>query len=73
MDLGDIVRFGFIVVTPIVVVAGALVSLFAVGALFWGLEHPDELQAQVQGAFRKPLAKPKDPGKEHYYRPYWAR
>ncbi len=73
MDLADLVRFGFIVVTPIVVAAGALVSLFAVGALFWGLEHPDELRGQVQGAFRRPLAQPQPPGKDHYYRPYWAR
>jgi hypothetical protein len=73
MDIADLARFLFIVVTPIVVVAGALVSLFAVGALFWGLEHPDELRAKVQAAFRRPPAQPKTPGKDHYYRPYWAR
>ena len=73
MELADIARFAFVVVTPIVVVAGALVSLFAVGALFWGLEHPDELRGQVQAAFRRPLQQPKPPAKDHYYRTYWAR
>jgi hypothetical protein len=73
MDVADAARFAFIVLTPVVVAAGALVSLFAVGALFWGLEHPDELRGQIQAAFRQPLAQPKAPGKDHYYRTYWAR
>lgn len=71
--LADIGRFLFIVVTPIVVVAGAVFTLFAIGALFYGLEHPDELRARIQAFFRRPLADPKTPGKDHYYRPYWAR
>lgn len=71
--LPDLARFLFIVVTPIVVVAGAVFTLFAVGALFWGLEHPDELRARIQALFRRPVASPRTPGKDHYYRPYWAR
>ena len=73
MQLADVARFAFIVVTPIVVAAGALVSLFAVGALFFAIEHSDELRALIQGAFRQPLAQPKPPAKDHYYRTYWAR
>ena len=70
--LAPLVQFAFIVVTPLVVVAGAVVSLFALGALFDALEHPDELNDRVLALFRGPLAPPKDPGKEHYYKPYWA-
>ena len=69
----DLIRFLFIVVTPVVVVAGAVVTLFAIGALFYGLEHPDELRARIQALFRRPVVDGKTPGKDHYYRPYWVR
>ncbi len=72
MSLAALLQFAFIVVTPLVVVAGAVITLFAIGALFDALDHPEELSARVQGLFRRPLAPPKDPGKEHYYKPYWA-
>ena len=72
MNPAPLVQFAFIVVTPLVVVAGAVITLFAIGALFDALEHPDELSDRVQSLFRQPLAAPKDPGKEHYYKPYWA-
>jgi len=66
------VQFLFIVLVPLVVVAGGLASLFAVGALFDALEHPADLQARVEGMFRRPLRPPKTPGPDHYYRPYWT-
>lgn len=65
------IQFLFIVLVPLVVVAGALVSLFAIGALFDALEHPDALQARVEGVFRRPPRPPRTPGPDHYYRPYW--
>jgi hypothetical protein len=66
------VEFVFILLVPIVLVAGGLVSLFAVGALFDALDHPGELSSRVEQIFRRPPAPPRVPGKDHYYRPYWA-
>ena len=65
-------QFTFIVLVPLVLVAGGLVTLFAVGALFDALEHPEELRPRVEGAFRRPPAAPKTPGRDHYYRPFWS-
>jgi hypothetical protein len=69
----DLLRFGFILVTPLVLVAGALVTLFAIGAIFDALENQDELRARIQALFRGPVVDAKAPGKDHYYRPYWVR
>ena len=66
------IQFLFIVLVPLVVVAGALVSLFAVGALFDALEHPDEIKGRIESAFRRPPKPPRAPDKDHYYKPYWA-
>ena len=64
-------QFAFIVVLPLVVVAGGLLTLFAVGALFDGLENPQALRTRVEGAFR-PSPKPaRMIGPGHYYRPHW--
>jgi hypothetical protein len=63
----------FILAVPLVVVAGAVVSLYAVGALFLVLENPGALTERIESAFRRPLKPPKTAGKDHYYRPYWAR
>jgi hypothetical protein len=68
-----LIQFLFIVLVPLVLVAGAVVSLFAVGALFDALEHPGEIRGRIEGAFRRPPAPPKTPGDDHYYRPYWAK
>jgi hypothetical protein len=65
-------QFLFIVLVPFVVVAGGLVTLFAVGALFDALEHPGELQSRVDGLFRRPPRPPKTPGPDHYYQPHWS-
>jgi hypothetical protein len=70
--MADLVEFLFIVLVPLVVVAGAVVSLFAVGALFDALEHPGSIRARIEGAFRRPPMPPKTPGDDHYYKPYWT-
>lgn len=67
----DLLQFAFIVVLPLVVVAGALVSLFAVGALFDALEDPQALRARVEGAFRPTARAARIPGAGHYYQRYW--
>jgi hypothetical protein len=68
-----IIQFLFILAVPLIVVAGALVTLFGVGALFDALEHPDELRARIEGAFRRPAKASKNAGADHYYRSYWSR
>jgi hypothetical protein len=70
--MNEAVSFLFIVAVPVVVAAGALVSLFAVGALFYFLEHPGEITSRIQAALRgrpKP-SKPVPP--DHYYKAYWS-
>lgn len=66
------IQFLFIVIVPIVLVAGGLVSLFAVGALFDALEHPGELQQRVEGAFRAGPVTAHATGRDHYYQPFWS-
>lgn len=72
MDLVSVIQFAFVVLLPIVLVAGGLLTLFAVGALLYALEQPAEVKDLISGAFRRPPAPPKEPGPEHYYKPYWA-
>jgi hypothetical protein len=66
-----VVEFLFILIVPLVIVGGALVTLFAVGALFEILENPAGLSGQIDALFRRPPKEPKplDPG--HYYQRYW--
>ena len=71
--LETLAQFAFIVVLPLVLVAGGLVSLFAVGALFDALEHPEQMRQRIESAFRKPPKPARTPGPEHYYRPYWSK
>ena len=68
-----LIQFLFILAVPLVLVAGAVVTLFAVGALFDALEHPNELRGRIEGLFRQPLKTPKLAGKDHYYQPYWKQ
>ena len=65
------VQFAFIVGLPILLVAGGLVTLFLAGALLEALEHPEQLSARSEAAFRRPPRPPKAPSEEHYYKPYW--
>ncbi len=69
--MAGIIEFAFIVVLPLVIVAGGLVSLFAVGALFDALEDPQGLRARIDGAFRRAPGVPRIPGPGHYFRRYW--
>jgi hypothetical protein len=71
MSWQTIVEFGFILLIPLVVVAGVLVGLFALGALFNTLEHPEEMRARIEGAFRRPPKAPRETAPDHYYRPHW--
>ncbi|HSB61704.1 MAG TPA: hypothetical protein VLI67_08285 [Vicinamibacteria bacterium] len=66
-------RFLFIVAVPVVVVAGGLLTLFAVGALFDFLENQEAAARRIEALFRRPPKAPKTPGPEHYYKPYWER
>jgi len=65
---------GFLVVLllPLVIVAGALVSLFAVGALFDALDNPQDLRGRIEAAFRRPPRAPRATRADHYYRPFWV-
>lgn len=67
-----VLEFLFILAVPIGVVAGAVVSLFAIGALFYALEHPEAIRQQIEAVFRRPPAAPCAPGPDHYYKPFWA-
>lgn len=66
-----VIYFLFIVVLPIVLVVGGLVTLFAVGALFDALENPEDLKRRVEGAFRATPRAPRPLSASHYYQPYW--
>ena len=68
-----LIQFLFILAVPMVAVAGGLVSLFALGALFDALDHPDELRGRIEGIFRQPPKQPQLAGPDHYYRPYWKQ
>lgn len=70
--MNGLLQFLFIVAVPLVLVGGAVVTLFAVGALFDALEHPDELRERIEGAFRRPPAPARAPDSSHYYKPYWG-
>ena len=65
--------FLFIVAVPIVVVAGAVVTLFAIGALFDALENPAQISARIEAAFRGRLAPSKPAPADHYYQAYWSK
>lgn len=67
------VQFLFIVLVPLLVVAGTLVGLFALGALFHLLEHPGEARSRIEGLFRRPPAPARPPDKDHFYQVYWER
>jgi hypothetical protein len=69
----QLVQFVFILLVPLVAVAGGLVTLFAVGALFDVLENPAEVSSRIEAAFRG-RPRPSGPAPaDHYYKPYWAK
>jgi hypothetical protein len=67
----EIIQFLFIILVPLVLVAGGLVTIFALGALLDALEDPDELKKRIEAAFRRPPKPAKPPDPDHYYRAYW--
>jgi hypothetical protein len=67
----SIVQFLFIVLVPLVVVAGGLATLFGLAALLNAVENPDDLRQRIEGAFRRAPKAPRDPAPDHYYRPHW--
>jgi len=69
----DVARFAFVFILPVALTAGAVVAVFTVGALFYLLDHPEELRHRVEAAFRHPPKPPRSPGPDHYYKPYWSR
>jgi hypothetical protein len=71
MSWQPIVEFLFVLAIPLAVVGGALVGLFALGALFDALEHPEEMRARIEGAFKRPPKAPRETAPDHYYRPHW--
>jgi hypothetical protein len=66
-----LIEFLFIIAVPLVVVAGALVTLFAAGVVLQAIERPQDLRGIIEQAFRRAPKAPRTPGQEHYYRPYW--
>jgi len=68
----ELVQFLFILAVPVVVSAGAVVTLFAVGALFDALENPGLISSRIEAAFRGKPKPSKPPPADHYYKPYWA-
>ena len=64
--------FLLVLLLPLVLVGGALVTLFAIGALFDALEHPEDVRRRVEAAFRRPPRPARLAGPDHYYRPYWS-
>jgi hypothetical protein len=73
MSWTSLLQFLFIVLVPLVIVAGGLVSLFAVGALFDLLENPGDARARIEGLFRRPAAPPRPPDQDHYFQAHWQR
>ena len=67
-----VLGFGLVLLLPLVIIAGGLVTLFAVGALFDALDHPSEVRGRIEGAFRRPPKPARMAGPGHYYRPYWS-
>ena len=64
--------FALILILPLVIIGGALFTLFAVGALFDALDHPKEVRGRIDGLFRRPLPPARMTGPDHYYQPYWS-
>ena len=67
-----IVQFLFIVAVPLLLVAGAVVTLFAFGALFDALDNPSETSGRIEAAFRGRPKPSKPVAADHYYKPYWT-
>lgn len=69
----DVIRFAFIFVVPLVMVAGGALTLFGLGAVIYVFEQPKEVADRINGLFRQPEKPPKKLSSTHYYQPYWTR
>ena len=69
----QLLQFLFIVLLPLLIVAGGLAGLFAVGALFDFLDDQQGFARRIEALFRRPPKTPQLAGPDHYYRPYWER
>ena len=67
------VEFLFILLLPVIAVAGGLVTLFAVGALFDVLDNPSAWADRLGQVMRGRPKPSKMAGPDHYYKPYWSR
>jgi hypothetical protein len=70
--LEKVAGFALILLLPIVIIGGGLVTLFAIGALFDALDHPHEVRGRIDAAFRRPPRPSRMAGPGHYYQPYWS-
>lgn len=68
-----VMQFLFILLVPLLIVAGVAVGLFAVGALFDLLDNPGDARARIEGLFRRPASPPRPPRPNHFYRAHWQR
>ena len=66
-------QFLFIVLVPLLIVAGTVAGLFALGALFDLLENPENVKARVEGLFRRPPPPARGTDKGHFYQAHWQR
>jgi hypothetical protein len=66
-------QVAFIVLVPILLIAGGLVTLFLIGAAFDAMEHPEQLRRRIETVFRQPQGEARTTGPDHYYRPHWKR
>jgi hypothetical protein len=64
--------FLLVLLLPLILIGGGLFTLFAVGALFDALDHPEDVRGRVEAAFRRPPRAARMAGPDHYYRPYWS-
>ena len=69
----DVLRFAFILVVPLAMVAGGALSLFGLGALIYVLEQPQEVRTRIEAAFRRPEKPARKLNPSHYYQAYWTR
>ena len=65
--------FGFLVLLFVVIVIGALATLFAVGAAFYVMEYPEEVRQRIDTLFRQPVGEARTTDAGHYYQPHWKR
>lgn len=54
------------------IVGSILLALVLLAVLVPLLRDPAGARRLVLSLFRRPEGKPKAPGTEHYYRPYWS-